>query len=329
MTVFTVVVCALARASAVTSGTSPRTRQTAEMRDHPVHPDHAGDHIFRVLTPDQWAFWRTNGYLVIPKVVPTELCDRAAEVLWSFIDADPNDPTTWYRLPANMPEAPSPRARAGMLEIYHDRTMWDIRQHPRVYDTFVDLWGTEALWITLDRANLNVPARDDWPFDGFLHWDIDPQPGSTRAAIQGIVALSNAGPGMGGLQVVPEMFRRYDEIAAEYVDADRPRFPDVSGMEVCQVECNAGDLVIWESRTVHGTSRNSSDRPRLAQYVTMEPANPADTTAIEQRLQSYRDRSAFLGNPAFRGSTRELEVGSAPELTALGRRLLGADPWDV
>lgn len=294
------------------------------MAEHPVY---APDHEFRVLTPEQWEFWRTNGYLVIPSVVPTELCDRAAEALWRFLDADPDDPSTWYELPYSTPEARTRRARAGMLEIYHHQTMWDIRQHRRMYDAFVDLWGAEALWVTIDRANINVPVTDDWAFDGFLHWDIDPQPGSTVAEIQGIVALTDTTADMGGLQVVPEAFRRYDELATAQIGAERPHWPDVDGMDVVRVECSAGDLVVWESRTVHGTGKNTSDRPRIAQYMTMEPAQPANEEMLQQRLASFHGRTAYAGNSSFRGDPRELEVGDAPVLDDLGRKLLGAEPW--
>ncbi|MEM7094595.1 MAG: phytanoyl-CoA dioxygenase family protein [Actinomycetota bacterium] len=294
------------------------------MHQHPTYPP---DHEFRVLTREQWEFWRANGYLVVPGVAPVELCDRVAEMLWRFLDADPEDPSTWYELAWNRPDAPSRRGFAGMLEVYHDAAMWEIRQHPRVYDTFVDLWGTEELWITLDRANINVPATDEWDFEGFLHWDIDPQPGAAPAEIQGIIALADTTAEMGGLQVVPEAFQRYDELAAEQIGVDRPRFPDVTGMEVVKVECGAGDLVVWESCTVHGTGRNVSDRPRLAQYLTMAPATPDDTEMLDLRLQSFRDRTGYFGNSAFRGDPRELEVATAPTLTDLGERLLGSRAW--
>jgi len=290
------------------------------------HPEYDEHHGFRVLTWDDWISWRTNGYLVVPGVVPVELCRRVADRLWDFLDADPDDPTTWYELAANRSGAPTRRAASGMLEIYHDRAMWDVRQHPRLYDVFVDLWGTEELWVTIDRANLNVPVTDEWSFDGFLHWDLDPADPPV-AAIQGIVALVDTTVEMGGLQLVPESFARFDELAAGQVGADRPRFPDTTGMQVVAVECRAGDLVVWESRTVHGTASNRGHRPRLAQYVSMGPAEPDDAETLELRLQSFRERGPFLGNPAFRGDTRELDVARAPELTPLGERLLGRVSW--
>lgn len=42
-----------------------------------------------------------------------------------------------------------------------------ILQHPKIYNAFVDIWGTEKPWVTIDRANLNFPVRDDYHFKGY------------------------------------------------------------------------------------------------------------------------------------------------------------------
>ena len=48
---------------------------------------------------------------------------------------------------------------------------WDNRQYPRVYDAFVDVWGREDLWVTIDRVNFNLPPEPGIEFKGFMHWD--------------------------------------------------------------------------------------------------------------------------------------------------------------
>ena len=56
---------------------------------------------------------------------------------------------------------------------------------PRIYDAFVDVWGTEKLWVTIDRANLNfrcVPTRNTIP----IHWDYD---GNQTGQCAGVLAL--------------------------------------------------------------------------------------------------------------------------------------------
>ena len=53
---------------------------------------------------------------------------------------------------------------------------------------------------------------------------------------------------------------------------------DLSG-EAVTVPAGAGDLVIWRQEIPHGASANTSDRPRLAQYVTMYPMHWPDERA--------------------------------------------------
>ena len=52
-------------------------------------------------------------------------------------------------------------AGTGMVEVYNNQYLWSNRQTKKVYNAFVDIWGTEKLWVTIDRANLNFPIRRD------------------------------------------------------------------------------------------------------------------------------------------------------------------------
>ena len=90
----------------------------------------------------------------------------------------------------------------------------------------------------------------------------------------------------------------------------------------------AGDLLIWNSLLPHGVAPNRGDRPRLAQYITMLPARPEDNALRLRRIRMWRERLPPEGF-AFPGDPRGIEIrrGVTPDLTPLGRRLLGLDPW--
>ena len=49
----------------------------------------------------------------------------------------------------------------GMVEVYNllISIYGTTGKCKRVYDAFVDVWGTGKLWVTIDRANLNFPIR--------------------------------------------------------------------------------------------------------------------------------------------------------------------------
>jgi hypothetical protein len=99
-----------------------------------------------------------------------------ADFLWEFEDKDPNNAETWYAPPRaemKMKEL----TNTGMVEVYNNQFLWNNRQVQRIYDAFVDIWGTEKLWVTIDRANLNFPIRPGFEYKGFIHWDYDPETG--------------------------------------------------------------------------------------------------------------------------------------------------------
>jgi ectoine hydroxylase-related dioxygenase (phytanoyl-CoA dioxygenase family) len=206
--------------------------------------------------------------------------------------------------------------------------LWNNRQYPRVHGAFADIWGTDALWVTIDRVNLNPPARSDWDFKGFVHWDVDTSLRPLPFNVQGVLALGDTTAEQGGLQVVPGFHRIIEEwITTQPADRD-PWKPDISGFELRPVEAKAGDLVIWHSLLPHGTRRNDSRRPRLAQYISMFPAREDDEALRQERITSWRERLPRQGF-AFPGDPRNWEVahGVTAELTPLGRKLLGLDRW--
>ena len=47
-----------------------------------------------------------------------------------------------------------------MVEVYNHQYLWDNRMERRVYDSFVDIWDREDLWVAIDRANLNPPRKE-------------------------------------------------------------------------------------------------------------------------------------------------------------------------
>jgi hypothetical protein len=283
----------------------------------------------RVLSEADWQHWTTWGYVIVPDAVPPDHVARLKALLWEFQEMDPADPSTWYqgdRRTHLMAELNS----SGMVEIYNHQYLWDNRQHPRVYDAFVDIWDREALWVTIDRANLNPPNRNGRAFAGFIHWDADTSAVPLPVNVQGVLSLVDTDEEVGGFQCVPELFRTLEPwIATQPADRD-PFKPDTTGFEVRPVPMKAGDLLIFNTLLAHGIRPNTSrDRVRMAQYISMYPADEANEAARQQRIQSWRACEPPTG-PAFPGDPRAWEqtrYGRA-HLSALGERLLGLRSWN-
>ncbi len=283
----------------------------------------------RVLSLEQWNFWKENGYVVIKNAVPREQALQTANFLWEFEEKDSNDPETWYTAPRaemKMKEL----AGTGMVEAYNHQHLWNNRQMEKVYDIFVDIWGTEKLWVTIDRANLNFPMRPGHEYKGFIHWDYDPD--TKPQNVQGVLALSDQmDENMGGFQCIPWLFRNYDTWKLTQ-PVDRNHFkPDTTGLEdkIVKVGMEAGDLLVFNSLEPHGIRANrSAGKVRIAQYLSMMPAQEENESLRDWRVNSWKHRIAPEGY-AFPGDPRNWEQTKyeTAELSALGEKLLGLRKW--
>jgi len=269
--------------------------------------DRSSGQPLRVLSEADWEFWTSQGYAVIKNAISRDQAMETAAFIWEFEEKNPKDPGSWYTPPRaemQMKEL----IGSGMVEVYNNQLLWNNRQMPRVYDAFVDIWGTEKLWVTIDRANLNFPLRPGDPFKGFIHWDYDPE--TKPQNVQGVLALADQmDENMGGFQCIPELFRNYDTWKLSQ-PADRNHYqPDVKDLQdkLVKVRLEAGDLLIFHSAQPHGIRPNRSvDKVRIAQYISMMPAEEDNEPLRQWRIRSWQDRLAPEGY-AFPGDPRAWE----------------------
>ena len=284
-----------------------------------------------VLSKADWAFWEENGYVIIPNAVPQENLDRMVEAIWWFLDMDPEDSETWYKhKPFTRDNRCSPISAGGMVEMYQHQAIWDNRQHPRVHQAFAEIWGEEKLWVSLDRANMKPPAREDkpdWNNRGMIHWDLDTSQQPIQFGVQGVLYLTDTAEDQGGFQCVPGFNNTFEEWVKTQPEDRNPHHPDLTGLDVRSIPGKAGDLLIWHRLLAHGNGHNTSDKPRLAQYITMSPARNDDEAARQARVASWQERRPM---PNWPGDPRawEKEKEQTAELTPLGKKLLGVDLWD-
>jgi len=266
-----------------------------------------------------------RGYVVVPNVIPRENLEALVADIWKHTGAMPDERESWYQ--------PERIRYAGMIEMYHYQSMWNNRQHPNVHRVFSDIFGTEKLWVSLDRANLKPPADVRYPDynpTGFIHWDTDIEKNPTIPfQVQGVLALTDTDENMGGFICVPELYQDLPErFASLSEDQKANRKPDLTGYSVTKVPAKAGDMIIWHVLLPHGNGYNDSDRPRLAQYITMSPAQEQNTAIRTQRISSWRNNTPPPSR-YFPGDSRKIEEQREPaQLTALGRRLIGLDSWE-
>jgi hypothetical protein len=285
----------------------------------------------RVLSAADFAHWQRRGFVIVRNAVPQQNIERLKALLWEFEEMDPNDPSTW-NVAARRVHPEAGVNNTGMVEIYNHQFLWDNRMQPRVYDAFVDIWDMEDLWVAIDRANLNTPNRGKRASAGFIHWDADTSQNPKPISVQGVLSLVHQDGGeIGGFQCVPWLFEHFDDwVKTQPADRD-PHHPDMTGHEdkLEKPVLNPGDLLIWNSLLAHGVAPNTTEnKVRMAQYISMFPAEEQNLEERESRVESWRGleppaRAGYLGDP--RGWEKK---NSRPaELTPLGKKLLGLSSW--
>lgn len=306
----------------------PGNPSTAKSRTIKLN-DRSNNIPLKLLNEDDWNYWIKNGYIIIKNAISKKEAFETADFLWEFENKKKDDSSTWYskeRAEMKMKEL----AGTGMVEVYNNQYLWNNRQKKRIYDAFVDIWGTEKLWVTIDRANLNFPIKKGYKYDSFIHWDYDPD--TKPQNIQGVLALSNqTDKNMGGFQCIPWLFRNY-ETWKKTQKNNRDKFqPDITGIEdkIVKVPLEAGDLLIFHSCQPHGIRPNlSKNKVRIAQYISMMPAEEENESLKQWRINSWKKRIAPEGY-AFPGDPRKLEKikYKKAKLNSLGKKLLGINKW--
>lgn len=266
-----------------------------------VHPPR-----FPAYNDEARAYMQQHGYVVIADVVSREEIERAKDLFWQHVTAaSPNlrreDVSTW--IDENWIADPA----TGIVHtrgIGHSEFVWSIRDIPKVRQTFAELWETDKLLVSFDRANIFRPwhaadAPADWKTKGgWWHVDQSPLVHPGLDCVQGLVNLYDADETTGGFCVIPGSVNHFSELQTVPHTRDFVAIPrnhsilNTQGQLICH---RAGDLVLWDSRTAHcnhpavETPRSDPNEPlRLTVYVCMTPFSKASAETINRRKLAYK-----------------------------------------
>jgi len=259
-----------------------------------------------------------SGYLVVPGVVPQSLCERVVGAILEFTGVDLENPDTWYQ---------ERFAGLGVIPLHHHQALWDLRQHPALYEVFTEIYEQDSLWVTMDRVGYKPPAGEatrHWR-RAPVHWDCDPW-AFDGLGVQGLVYLTDTGADQGAFACVPSIYRGLDAWLASHEREQVGRHPEVTEDELVPVAGPAGSLVLFHRLMPHTNGLNLSPRHRLVQYVTMHPAG--DEEERLQRIELWRGKMPPEWAIRQKVPGQQLpEPGAAAELTPLGKKLVGLEAW--
>lgn len=226
-------------------------------------PDTAEPATTHALSDADLRFWQDNGYLVLRGAVPRRQCMAAQSAIWDYLGASPDDPASWYQ---------PHEGKSGMMLKFSDHpALAANRASSRIRQAYQRLYGTAALFKTIDKVSFNPPENAHYNFMGSpLHWDT-----SLRLPIpfrlQGLLYLNDCHARQGAFHCVPGFHRRIGDWLQGVPAGIHPRDWAPRDLAPCAIPGDAGDFIIWHQALPHCASPNHGHVPRMVQYLTYLP----------------------------------------------------------
>jgi hypothetical protein len=304
-----------------------------------------------------------HGYVVIEHALSPDQAAHAIDLTWDYLEAlgtgiDRSDPTTWHddRWPVAVHGGIIPSQGIG-----HSEAQWFIRSVPSVKRAFAAVWGDDDLLVSFDGMALWRPraVEPSWETNrggSWLHIDQHPIGRPGKHCVQGAISLLATDPAVGGNILIPGSHRWFEHIPERYPDRlaridaaiDHFRFPadDPQLATTPPIMCHMepGDLLLWDSRTVHcsspgaqvdATSASVPALVRAASLVCMMPRSRSNERVIAKRRAAVESRTSttnwsdrFINADRFpdvvaRSKDAAYQLPPVPELTTEQRALVG------
>ena len=315
---------------------------------------------FQAGSKDALDYLEEEGFVVFASVLDSHQTDHALDLLWDYLEElgtgiDRKNKDTWSddRWPTAV--------HGGILPSYgvgHSKMQWYVRDIDDVKACFASIWDTEELLTSFDGITIWRPwtYKEEWKTNlgsDWLHIDQHPLGRPGKHCFQGVLNLTKVTEFTGGNVMVPKSHKRFERIPEEYKERlsrihpsiDHFRFPKddplLSDTRPIVALMEPGDLMIWDSRTIHCSSHgidrppNPDDLLRVGSLICMMPKSKSNERVIEQRKEAVLNRTSttnwsdrFINADEF-PQILEIEDGDkfhwpdVPDLNEKQRKLVG------
>jgi len=312
-----------------------------ESTQHQTKGAHLDNCRFNIADEANWlAHLKNEGFAIIRACADSAEVEHARSLLWDALElatpARRNNLESWdsWRLD-----------RRGFTmhgTVTQGEGAWFVRALPSLHRAFACIWRTERLICSMDALLIwrpwwrtATPSRWQPKTEG-LHVDQNPLFKAGFECVQGMVPLYDVTAETGGLEVVP---RSHLPAAKERLIAamggvelqklgDFCRTPaDHYAPSACAlVVASAGDLILWDSRTVHGgrvgsgatlqsTSAAAEVGPQLSRLtlpVCMTPRDRASDEVLMARRKMFAEGKTTNHWPHEPRVQNHVSLGYAP-----------------
>ena len=222
-----------------------------------------------------------------------------------------NDKSTWSNFKELWPKHSMLLQHFG---IGHAEFIWEIRQNPKVYEIFAELWEVKSkeLLVSFDGASIHLPPEKTgkgWFKKGWYHCDQSFKRNDFEC-VQSFISGEDINEGDATLRVLEKShlyhkkFSKHFDITSEKNSGgDWYKLSDTNDdqlnyylekgcKEVC-IKCSAGSMVFWDSRTIHYGQEPLQDREnintRYVVYLCYTPRDFGTETNIKKKQKAFNE----------------------------------------
>ncbi|UUX49611.1 phytanoyl-CoA dioxygenase family protein [Nisaea acidiphila] len=276
-----------------------------------------------MLTADEIAFYRENGYLMVEDAVNAEQLERLREITYGLIEKSRavTESDAVYDLDEGH-SAERPRLTRIKLPHKQDPYYWEVLKNSRMTGVLTDLLGPDTM-IQTSKLNTKAPgggAAVEWHQD----WAFYPHTNDDMLAFG--LMLEDVDEANGPLQVIPGTHKGpvLSHHAAEtglFCGAVDPEDPMFDLEKAVTLTGKAGAMTVHHVRTLHGSAPNLSDRNRLILFYECRAADawPLVGSGSYAKLLASGDTRALWEH--FEASMITGEITAEPRAEAVPMRL--------
>lgn len=299
------------------------------------------------------------GVAIIPNVLNEDECKEMNEGMWNTLEyltqgwkipIKKDKPETWREMKYLYP-------KHSMLiqnwSIGHSQYVWNIRQNPKVIETFSKIWEckNEDLLVSFDGVSYHMPPETtnlgwyhgrDWFHTDQSYLD------NNFKCVQGWVSGYDTNEGDATLSILERSNNYHRDFRERFKITEKKNWYKLNEEEInfyidknClpkRIKCPKGSLVLWDSRTIHCGSEAVKKRKtpnfRNVTYVCYQPRNQIDNKNLKKKLKAFEEMrmtshwpckvTLFPKTPrTYGGEIYETKQLPKPILNELGKKLTG------
>lgn len=263
-----------------------------------MKPEDVMRHPLNVLTHEQRLRYFRDGYLVLPDYVPAEWLAKLVAAADDLIEGSRKVTQSdgVYTLD-ECHSAETPRLHRVTSPQDHHPVIWDFIRSDVMVDLVADVVGPD---VKFHHAKFNVKSGKS--SRGFKwHQDIPAWPHTDYSPVTVGVYLHGCRPDQGPLSFVPgshegPLYSMYDEHGDFVVRISDEEATWITEDIVDRPTGGPGTTILLNCRTIHGSSQNLSDDPRMLLLPVYSSADSFPYTASP--IQSRYQGEIVRGKPA-------------------------------